>query len=65
MSGLPPPGMCQVVATDRLDRSTSETDPSPRLETYMYLESRLTYRPWAPLPVGMKPMTLNELPSIS
>src|SRR5947208_12246276 len=33
MSGLPPPGMCQVAVTLRVAKSITETDPSPRLET--------------------------------
>ena len=63
MSGLPPPGMRQVVDTLRVARSTTEIEPSRRLETYRNLESRLTYSPWAPLPVGRKPSDLNVSPS--
>ena len=34
MSGLPPPGSRQVRATLRVVNDTSETEPSPRLDTY-------------------------------
>ena len=45
-------------------KSSTEMLPSPRLEMHNTFESRLTYSPCAPLPVGMKPMSLNDSPSI-
>ena len=40
-------------------------DPALRLDTYSTRESRLTYSPWAPAPVGTNPRTRNRDPSTS
>ena len=42
MSGLPPPGSRQVATTLRVANESTEIEPSPRLDTYRYRESRLT-----------------------
>src|SRR6266404_2501976 len=63
MSGLPPPGIRHVSTTFRVSKLSTETEPALRFETYRSLPSRLGYRPWAPAPVLMRPVTLNRLPS--
>src|SRR5581483_8817460 len=64
ISGLPPPGKRHVVTTFFVAKSSSDTLPSPRFDTYKYFESRLVYNPCAPRPVGMKPIFLNFAASI-
>lgn len=44
-------------------KSKTEMVPSPRLEMYISRESRLTYSPWQPLPVGRKDGFVNLSPS--
>src|SRR5437762_3016892 len=73
MSGLPPPGIGQVLTTARVAKSIVDTLPLPpglpwirlvpRFATYSSLPSRLGYRPCAPTPVGRKPICLKLSPS--
>ena len=63
MSGEPPPGITHVPATALVAKSMSEIVPASRFVTYSTFESRLTYKPCAPRPVGMKPVTVNVSPS--
>ena len=65
MSGLPPPGSLHLRTTRRVWNEMTETEPSPRFETYRWRESRLAYRPCAPRPVGMKPILRNRCVSTS
>src|SRR5262245_34439752 len=62
MSGEPP-GIDHVAVTCSVAKSNSDTLPPSRLVTYIVFESRLTYRPCAPRPVGTKPVTRNDAPS--
>ena len=74
MSGLPPPGIGQSATTLRVAKSSTDTPPLPpalpwilllpRLVTYSLVPSRLGYRPCVPMPVWMKPVSLNASPSI-
>src|SRR6476620_5685718 len=54
ISGLPPPGSRHFLATLLDAKSITEMLPSSRFDTYSMRESRLTYRPCAPLPVDRK-----------
>ena len=65
MSGEPPPGIRHLLTGRRVRKEIRVIEPSPRLETNRYFESRLGYRPWAPLPVGSKRIRRSVCASIS